>query len=98
MTKSVGSYITQKSADSEVKIKWSSETVLRELFRYTVLYWLLHTNPANAEVFLSPALLTSYICSLFKDKLSECFVFILLGYHVSGAVLMQMDETLLGAF
>lgn len=95
----MGSYITQKSADSEVKIKWSwRETVLRKLFRYTVLYWLLHTNPANAEVFLSPALVNNYMCSLFKDKLSECFVFILLGYHVSGAVLMQMDETLLGAF
>ena len=45
-----------------------------------------------------PHFLPIYICSLFKDKLSECFVFILLGYHVSGAVLMQMDETLLGAF
>ena len=44
-----------------------------------------------------PHFLPIYICSLFKDKLSECFVFILLGYHVSGAVLMQMDETLLGA-
>ena len=39
MKKLVGSYITQKSADSEVKIKLSwRETVLRKLFRYTVLY------------------------------------------------------------